>query len=105
MGITIFTVIFAAIYEHFSFGVYSGFMVFMFIFPLVLGFLPSLVIAIKGWGSLPRLWNDGVITITMGSLLKGVLEIYGTSNPYTTWFMLLGGVLLILGVLQILFRK
>ena len=104
-GITAFTIIFAAVYEHFSFGVYSNAMIFMFVFPLVLGTLTSLILTIKGWGSLPRLWNDGVLALTLGSLLTGVLEIYGTDSILTILFMLAGFVLLGLGVLQIVFRK
>ena len=104
-AITLFTIIFAAVYEHFSFGVYSNAMIFMFVFPLVLGVIPSLILSLKGWGSLPRLWNDGVIAITLGSMLTGILEIYGTSSFYTPILMIAGFILLALGVLQILFRK
>ena len=105
LGITIFTVIFAAVYEHFSFGVYSKAMIFMFVFPLVMGFIPSLILSIMKWGTLPRLWNDGVLVITAGSLLTGVLEIYGTDSYYTPWFFYSGMFLLFLGVLQIIFTK
>lgn len=105
LGITIFTAVFAAVYEHFSFGVYSKAMIFMFLFPLVMGFIPSLLLAINRWGSLPRLWNDGVLTLTAGSLLTGVFEIYGSDSPYTPWFFYGGMVLLFLGVLQIIFKK
>ena len=100
-GITAFTIIFAAVYEHFSFGVYSNAMIFMFVFPLALGVLPSLILSLKGWGRLSRSWNDGVIALTLGSMLTGVLEIYGTSSIYTSLFMILGFILLGLGVLQI----
>lgn len=105
LGITLFTIIFAAVYEHFSFGVYSGFMIFMFAFPLLLGFLPSLIISLKGWAPLSGFWNDGVIAMTAGSLLNGILEIYGTDSPYTFWLFILGAVLMIAGLLKTAFRS
>lgn len=105
LGITVFTIIFAAVYEHFSFGVWSNAMVFMFVFPLILGFIPSLILAVARWGYLPRLWNDGVLVITVGSLLTGIIEIYGSDSYYTPWFFYIGTALLILGVLQIIFTK
>ena len=105
LGITAFTIVFAAIYEHFSFGVYSNAMIFMFIFPLVLGFIPSMILHLKNWGSLSRLWNDGVIAMTMSSMLYGILEIYGTTSIYTSWMFCIGIGLLILGVIQILLKK
>lgn len=105
LGITVFTIIFALVYEHFSFGVWSNAMVFMFVFPLILGFIPSLILTIARWGYLPRLWNDGVLVITAGSLLTGIIEIYGSDSYYTPWFFYIGTALLILGVLQIIFTK
>ena len=105
LGITVFTIIFAAVYEHFSFGVWSNDMVFMFVFPLILGFLPSLILTVARWGYLPRLWNDGVLVITAGSMLTGIIEIYGSDSYYTPWFFYIGTALLALGVLQIIFTK
>jgi len=97
IGITIFTIIFAAIYEHFSFGVYSNAMIFMFVYPLLLGLAPSLIMKIKNLGRLPVFWNDGVICLTIGSLLKGVFEIYGTESSYVKFFYIIGAILLIIG--------
>ncbi len=105
LGITVFTIIFAAVYEHFSFGVYSNAMIFMFAFPLILGFLPSLLLMLKKWQPLPRLWNDGVMVMTMGSMLTGILEIYGTDSYYTPWFFYIGMALLTIGALEIIFSR
>ena len=80
-------------------------MIFMFIFPLFLGFLPSLILSLKNWGRLPVLWNDGVLMLTAWSLLKGVLEIYGSESVYVPWFFFGGLALLLMGVLQIMFKK
>lgn len=76
--------VFSAIYEHFSHGVWSAWMVMLFAFPLLLGAVPAVVGAIRGArvSRLARqLWACGVMTLAMGSCLRGVLEIYGTSSP------------------------
>ncbi len=105
LGITIFAIVFSAVYEYFSFGVYSGYMIFLFAFPLILGFLPSLVLFMKGFGRLPVIWNDGVIALALWSLLNGVLEIYGTDSLYTKWLFIAGVVLLSLGSMKMLIKK
>ena len=58
--------VFSAIYEHFSFGVYSPFMIFAFAVPLLMGALPFLLLdrALKKTGStVPALvckfWHAG----------------------------------------------
>ena len=73
-----------AVYEIFSHEVYSFFMIYAFALPLGLGVLPLLFLLIKGL-RLPGknalwLWNAGIATLTAGSLMKGVLDIYGTTN-------------------------
>ena len=65
--ITIFTAVFGAIYEHFSFGVYSYYMLYAFAIPLLLGVLPYTLAAFRG-GRTPRLrgtryWTAGIITL------------------------------------------
>ena len=104
-GITAFCILFAAVYEHFSFGVYSNSMIFMFMYPLIFGLIPSLVLALKAKAPLTRLWNDGVITVTLASLIRGILEIYGTESQYTGPFMLLGVALLILGLVRMVMKS
>ena len=85
-AIAAFCLVFAIVYECFSFGVYSAAMIFLFAWPLLLGALPSLLMP-RGTS---RFWNDGVLLLTAGSLLTGVFEIYGTSSSLTGWFRILG---------------
>ena len=92
LGISGFFALFAAIYEHFSFGVYSVPMICAFLYPLLLGFLPCLVLG----RNIGRLWNDGVLLLLFGSVLTGVLEIYGTTSNITPWFRIAG--ILCLGI-------
>ncbi|MBR1740290.1 MAG: hypothetical protein IJ733_00165, partial [Lachnospiraceae bacterium] len=82
---TIFTAFFGAVYEYFSFGVYSNYMLYAFAFPLVGGVFLFLGLSLFGSGRKIRergfmLYHYGIITLTVGSLVCGVVEIYGTTN-------------------------
>ena len=101
LKISLFCLLFSAVYEYFSFGVYSVWMIGLFVWPLVLGAGASLLLG-KDPG---RLWNDGVLVLTAGSLLKGIHEIYGTTNVLTGWFLLAGAVLLSSGVLREMMKQ
>ncbi len=75
--------LFGAVYERFSHEVYSYWMIYAFAFPLMLGAIPGAVFLRKSytpgkWAI--WLWNAAVFTWTTGSVFKGVLEIYGTTN-------------------------
>ena len=88
---------FGAIYECFSHGVYSCFMIGAFAFPLLLGALPFRRLQKSGRPFLGKLAGDlicaGVATLTVGSVVQGVLEIYGTRNPLVTVYWIAGGLL------------
>lgn len=96
-AITAFCIIFAFIYEIFSHGVYSNAMIFMFAYPLLLGAVPCLILAKMGLEMPNRFYQDGVLTMTLASLLSGILEIYGTSSDYTGWFFYAGIALTVIG--------
>lgn len=84
----------AAVYGLFGHGVHSGFMTYAFMIPLLGGALPHLTAALRKAGA--RRVNDAsaaekifqlkdlqaavIATLTAGSLLKGALDIYGTTN-------------------------
>ncbi len=83
--VAIFCALFGIIYEQFSHGVYSGYMIFAFAFPLIGGTLPFAALSLFAHGLLPGrlprfLYNAGIAALTVGSMMKGVLEIYGTTN-------------------------
>ena len=100
LGMTLFCILFAVIYEMFSFGVYSKHMILMFLYPLLLGALPCLIFN----RSTGRFWNDGILLLTGGSLLAGVLEIYGTSSSLTDMIWWLGIVFLMLELIVFLLK-
>lgn len=87
-------------YELFSHGVWSVFMVYAFVFPLVLGALPFFWLTLKRH-PLPRMWvcrlhHAGVATLTVGSVMEGAFAIYGTTNMLTLVYWIVGAALLIL---------
>lgn len=92
--ISLFTLSFSLIYEAFSHEVYSFYMIFAFTIPLILGAcVTSILIIIKKNGVkrlLINIYNAGIATLTFGSLFKGVLEIYGTTNSKVYVYDIIG---------------
>ena len=88
-----------AVYEAFSHGVYSNYMIYAFMIPLVMGSLPYLAdnrgIIKKAGPVAEGLLLAAIVTLTIGSIVRGVLEIYGTTNTLTTAYPILGAVLLL----------
>ena len=106
-GITVFCGMFSAVYEHFSHGVYSNYMVYLFAIPLVLGVVPELISRIipafratSPWAKL--LQNLAIATLTVGSALQGVVEIYGTTSPYILYYFVAGIGLLLASIITLL---
>lgn len=100
--ISIFLAVFGAVYEHFSFGVYSYFMLYAFAFPLVGGCLPAMLLMLRSHVHEPLpiavwLYRCGIATLSIGSIIRGVLEIYGTDNALTGWYWYIGGGLCVVG--------
>jgi len=97
----LFCVLFGAVYESFSHGVYAYGMLYAFAFPLVLGVLPLLLIAMLRGRHPNRLarsaYHAGIAALTVGSLVSGALEIYGTTNPLTVVYWIAGGALIVFG--------
>ncbi len=100
--------VFSAVYEHFSFGVYSAHMIFAFAVPLLMGALPLSLLgrALKKTGtSVPALvckfWHAAVATLTVGFVFRGILDIYGTSSPLGTVYWAASAVLAALSLLTL----
>lgn len=99
------------VYEHFSHGVYSVFMLGAFLVPLLAGALPCFLseslsrkkrscetgrTAASGHKlTAADLQLAAVVTLTAGSLLKGALEIYGTGNSLMAVYPIAGIILAI----------
>jgi len=91
--LTIITFIFAQVYNLFSHNVYSIFMTYAFIIPLVFGFIPNLLKLKTN-----KYYNASIITLTIYSLMRGFLEIYGTTNSLINVYLYVGITLLLLSV-------
>ena len=98
----LFFALLGAIYERFSHEVYSYYMIYAFALPLVLGVLPYALFALRGRALPDRMalcfWDSGILTLTVGSVFKGVLDIYGTTNWLWGVYPVAGAVLLLSGI-------
>ncbi|MBI4857964.1 MAG: hypothetical protein HY818_14605 [Acetobacterium woodii] len=95
------------IYGQFGHGVHSAAMTWMFLYPLLGGALFYFLLErLKsgmtrfapfrfGYNS----YNSGIATLTVGSFLKGILEIAGTNSPYLVLFTIIGWLFIAVGVM------
>lgn len=111
LGTTIFCTLFGAAYESFSHGVYSYFMRYAFAFPLCAGALPCFVLAYGGRripsAAAARRYHAGIAAWTVGSMVQGALEIYGTSNRLTQIYWYMGAAWMVSALIpwRVLFRR
>lgn len=101
---TVLLTLFGAIYELFSHGVYSYFMLYAFAIPLILGVLPyAMLLLLEKYprNLFTNLWNTAIATLSVGSVFAGVLEIYGTTNSLIIVYPVAGGILLLLGIASV----
>lgn len=102
--ISIFVLIFGFIYEQFSHHVYSKYMMYAYLFPFLMGtFIYGIIYKTKVNDLLSmvgmNLYNASILTLTLGSIMEGVLEIYGTTNRLVSYYLIIGVVLLVLSLL------
>ena len=93
--ISVFCALFGAVYELFSHEVYSFYMIYAFGFPLVGGALPYGILSAfnlsKPSSALARnLYHWGIATLTVGSIVRGILDIYGTTNSLSRYYWFVG---------------
>lgn len=90
------TALFGALYELFSHGVYSYSMLYAFGYMLVGGVVPSLVMACLGRecrrGAAFELYVFALSCATVGSLVGGVFEIFGSSSRLLPLFYVLSAL-------------
>ena len=95
-----FCAFFGAVYEHFSFGVYSYYMIYAFAAPLLNGIL--LVLAASGQRKLTYrtvlLMHGASLTFTVGSITAGIIRIYGTDHPLLRVYPAAAGILAVLAL-------
>lgn len=117
--VTVFVVIFSLVYEYFGHGVKSNAMLYAFLFPGLLGLLPTVILGCTGAmrrtayaGGIRvavNLWYCGIATLTVGALLFGVVEIYGTTYHLLKYYYYVGFGLaaagIILGIIAFVFGR
>lgn len=101
---TAFCAVFGFVYELFSHDVFSPFMGLLFLFPLLLGAFPFYLLGLFSASKLPGVlsryaYHSGIATLTLGSLLTGVFDIYGTSAPLVSVYWFWGSIITISGIL------
>lgn len=96
--------LFGAIYEHFSFGVYSRSMIYAFI-----PFLTTTLISAAAVHFGLLLTKDtrtvltlAAATLTLGMISRGVIEIYGTENRLLAAYSISGAVLTAVSIVLII---
>lgn len=95
--VSVLCALFSLIYETFSFGVISLSMVLMFIYPLLLGAIPSYLLERYDLPNLNKIYIDGIVVLTIRSLIVGILEIYGTTTSFSKYYLIIGIALLVIG--------
>jgi hypothetical protein len=103
---TLFCIAFAYIYSLFSHGVSSPFMSYAFVFSLVLGVGGFAVVGrlhLKNRTAF-NLYNAGIATLTVGSILKGIIDIAGADTIYPVWYFGVGTALVASGGLIYLYQ-
>ena len=97
--VTAFIALFGAVYELFSHEVYSYYMIYAFAIPFLLGVFPALLCTRQGRKAAPwagQLYAGGIMALTVSSILKGVLDIYGTTNRKLIILPIAGMILLLI---------
>jgi hypothetical protein len=102
LAISLLCVIVNSIYGLYSHGVPSDYLTFMFACPLLGGTVVYLLLWALPKARMPgrfsiNLYNSGIAALTVGSALRGVFDIAGTSSPYQPVFMIAGITMVSLG--------
>ena len=97
-----FCVVFGAVYEIFSHGVYTPYMYLAFLIPFLGGALPFFIIRLSkaprpAWISV-CLHAFGIAVLTVGCIMQGALVIYGTTNRLMSIYLIAGLISTALGI-------
>ncbi|SDN75654.1 hypothetical protein [Acetanaerobacterium elongatum] len=106
LAISVFCIVFDRIYALFGHGVYSASMSLMFLYPLLGGALPFLLLwqfapqedSVSHYRLYYNCYNSGIAALTVQSLLNGIFEIAGTASRYLIVFVVCGWVMVAAGL-------
>jgi hypothetical protein len=96
--LTVVSIAVANIYAQFGHGVHSAAMTLMFLYPLLggtlfyftLGLIVPRISDRRNYRLFYNIYNSGIAVLTVGSLLKGILDIAGTASGYVQLFQVTG---------------
>jgi len=99
---SLFCVAFNYVYSLFGHGISSPFMSYAFVFSLVLGVGGF---SVFGWLNLDNriafnLYNAGIATLTVGSILQGIIDIAGADTTYPIYYFFVGTIFVAIGGLM-----
>lgn len=105
LAFSAFCLIFSFIYGRYGHGVYSNFMTFTCAYPLIGGAAAYLLVGCISRAKAPErfaanVYNSGIAALTVGSMLRGIFDIAGTSSPYQPVFVALGTLMVLVGVIR-----
>ena len=109
LALSLLAVIINYVYGLFGHGVHSGYMTWMFLYPLLGGALiyNLITLIIPGVIRVPQYrlffntYNSGIAALTVGSFLKGIFYIAGTDSSYTAYFDAAGWMLVAAGIIML----
>lgn len=102
-----FLAMFSTVYLHFSHGVTSPFMQFLCLIPLILGALPAFILHRLHCAPRPLplvFYRCAVLTLTIGSAVRGIMDIYGTTSALLSLYPALALLLFCLSALACIRR-
>ena len=103
--VSMFCALFGGVYEYFGHGVISFHMIYAFAFPLVLGALFFTIVGKSSTLPYPcrisaSCLHLSVATTTVGSIVQGVLDIYGTTNRLSVIYIVACIILFALSIVS-----
>lgn len=98
--------VFNLIYSMYAHGVSSLYMSALWFGILVMGSMPQLLLwklpnyieKERAYTKFQKYYYTGLATLAVGSLLKGILEIAGADSQYLIFYLIVGGILSIIGL-------
>ena len=96
--LAVFLGVFSVVYLQFSYGESSPFLVWLFAPALLLGMFPALLLARVRAAKRPgiavrRVWNSAIATLSVGMLVRAVVNIAGRYTNYDRIYWIASGLL------------
>lgn len=103
---TLFCMALNYVYSLFGHGVSSPFMSYAFVFSFVLGVVGFLLLDRLNLNNRVafNLYNAGIATLTIGSILRGVIDIAGADTVYPVYYFYVGAILVVAGALMYFYQ-